>query len=248
MIFFILAFFFLSDVSARLIQINRDSYNITDVSPTVFVDPNFTQTKATNLLTADEVTYMSNGFFVWMLSDWGINVTAGTYVNATTGYVTPVGRAFPTLVSNEGYRVEFDSRFPLRRFGDWFVATATWFFQFTTSYTIQSGPHAGAVIDPQSSLAYGYTFYLRNNANWNNPFNKEAQLCYSESTGKFFPNMYSGGGNFGGRDSLARFICLDETFDPSGEPSFMSVLNMYRRNLDGTVDEYKRSTLRTLSQ
>lgn len=248
MIFFILACFFLSDVSARLIQINRDSYNITNVDPTVFIDPNFTQTKAKGLLTASEATAMSNGFFAWMLSEWGIDVPAGIYVNSTTGYLTPVGVAFPSLVANEGYKVEYDSRFPLRRFGDWFVATGTWFFQFTTSYTIQSGPHAGAVMDPQSSLGYGYTFYLRNGANWNYPFNKEAQLCYSESTGKFFPNMYSAGGNFGGRDSLIRFICLDESFDLAGERSFMSVLNMYRRNLDGTVDEFKRSTLRTLTQ
>lgn len=73
--------------------------------------------------------------------------------------------------------------------------------------------------------------------------NKEAQLCYSDATGKFFPNMYINKGNFGGRDSLIKFQCIDTNSNPLGDPCFMSVLNMYTKNQDNIVDEYKRSTL-----
>jgi hypothetical protein len=244
MLVFVLFFTF---ASSRLISINRDSKNITNVSPFVFIDPNFTSAKTNNLLTQTEVVSLTLDFFAWMLSEWNINVTAGVYDPATTGYFTSVGIAFPTFVANEGYIVDYDSEHLGRWITkNWFVTTSTWFFQFTTSYTITSGPNAGAVIDTSSVLTYGYTFYLRKGANWIYPINKEAQFCYSAVTGKFFPNMFIGGGTFGGRDSLSRFICIDKSTNPAGQPSFMSVLNMYTRNPDGTVDEYKRSTLTTL--
>lgn len=240
-------FLFFASVSSRLVQINRDSKNITNVSPFVFVDPNFTSAKTNDLLTQTQVNSLTLDFFDWMLSEWNINVTAGVYDPSSTGYYTSVGIAFPTFVANEDYIVDYDSEHFWRWiFKNWFVTTSTWFFQFTTSYTIASGPNAGAVIDTNSALNYGYTFYLRKNANWYYSINKEAQFCYSNVTGKFFPNMFIGGGIFGGRDSLTRFICIDKSTNPAGEPSFMSVLNMYTRNQDGTVDEYKRSTLTTL--
>jgi len=225
----------------RFIQINKAAYNITNVSPDVFSDPNFTVANSNNLRTFAQSAAMTTNFFSWMMTDWNINVTTGTYNANTTGYDISVGKVFPTTVIDPLDQVFRDSENQLRPTQDWFVSASTWFVSFNTTFVVSSGTNAGAVIDPFSVLIYGNYFYVKNDTNWNYPQFKETQLCYTNVTAKFFPNMFIGGGAFGGLDDVIRLECVDSSVTPPRK-CFMMIVNMYTRET-ASVDETKRSTV-----
>jgi len=238
----IIALVFFVTVSSRLIQINKDVMNISDVDPSVFIDPNFAIAHANDLRTPLESAVMTVDFFSWMFATWGINVTAGTYNPYTTGYDLSIGSVFPTTVIDPTDVVVYDSARLIRGISkNWFVSASTWFVSFNTTFVVTSGTNAGALIDPFSVLIYGHNYYLRDGSNWTYAVNKETQLCYTQVTAKFLTNMFIGGGAFGGLDSVIRFTCEDPS--SLSDPCFMSITNMYTRYADDTVDETKRSTV-----
>ena len=63
MIFIAFILFLFSNSNAeRLVQINRDSQNITPVDPFVFLGPNFTKAVSFNLVSQSAINAMNTGF------------------------------------------------------------------------------------------------------------------------------------------------------------------------------------------
>lgn len=228
----------------RFVQTNKDIYSISDVDPSVFIDPNFVIAQQYKLTTASKAQTMTQNFHKWLNETWGLDVTQAVYNPATTGYDFSTASIFPTTVIDPDDIVIVDTRFPLRALGkSWIQHAASWFVRFNTSYIVSVGKNVGYTVDTQSALIYGNIYYTKRNADWSNPLFKETQLCYTDVTAKFFNNTFIAGGDFGGLDSVIRFTCIDNTSLPRGAECLMSVTNMYTRHNNGSIDEAKRASL-----
>jgi hypothetical protein len=232
----------LGEARYRFIQQNKDAINATNIAPEFVIDPGYNKSVANKLLNAADVEPFNEDFKAWMISTWGINVTAGIYDPTTTGYYFTNGYTFPTTIIDPQHRIIYDSAHPNRgRTGEWTVSVSAWYVGFTTNFTVASGTNAGAYVDPESALMYLKFFFLKTGEDWSNPKYKETMPCQTDETARFFDNQYIKGGIWGGQDDVIRYTCFDITTIPASVCNKYEI-NVYRRHPDETVDETARVT------
>jgi len=162
MLFFLIVLFAASEGRYRFIQQNKDAVNATNIAPEFVIDPYYTKSVTNKLLNAADVAPFEADFKAWVLSVWGINVTAGIYDPVTTGYYLSVGYAIPTTIIDPQHIVIYDSVNKKRgRDEEWTVSVSAWYVGFTTNFTVASGANAGAYIDSESALLYLKFFFLK---------------------------------------------------------------------------------------
>lgn len=234
----------ISSVYSRLIIFSKDSYNVPNQNPIAYIDQNFTKAITNDLMTTSDASSLTSNFFSYMISTWGINITAGQYYAPLTGYYLSMGYAIPTTIIDPLMKIIVDTHHPFRPLEDWIVTVSAWYVGFNTTFNITSGPNTGVAIDSNSAILYLNYYFVRSGKDWSNPAYKEFMPCQTDVTARFFPNMYinaaqSNPAFFGGVDDLIRYTCFDQSTSPP-TPCNKFEVNAYTINANSSIDENAR--------